>query len=399
MDTNRLQFLLDKYLSEDIPPPERAELFHLVNDPAHLEQLEQIIDRQLLLRSFEIDLAEEIKADIRHHFEPVLSTANASSGAALRPAHRVHFLRRWGWAAAAILVLGLGAYLWSIQLTEKPAVTQRSPVPMQNDVLPGGHRALLTLADGTTIDLDSAADGKLAQQGSASIIKNTDGAVTYEDGHVLPGHLISFNTMSTPRGGQYQLTLSDGTQVWLNAESSITYPTTFHGKERKVSITGEAYFEVTKSKNPFRVDIGSATIEVLGTHFNVNTYKEESSMNTTLLEGRVSIKTVQGSLTLKPGQQGQLKGQQLSLADNPDVEQVMAWKNGLFAFNNATLKEVMQQLSRWYDIDVTYEDGIPQRVFNGKIGRQLTLSQVLKGLSATQINYRIESGNRIVIAK
>jgi ferric-dicitrate binding protein FerR (iron transport regulator) len=205
--------------------------------------------------------------------------------------------------------------------------------------------------------------------------------------------------MSTPRGGQYQLTLADGSQVWLNAESSITYPTAFNGNDRKVSITGEAYFEVAKDKKkPFRVDIGPATIEVLGTHFNMNTYKDEQTNKTTLLEGSVRIKTVHTSLTLRPGQQGQYnpRTNNLSLAVHPDVEQAVAWKNGVFNFNNVKLEEAMRQIARWYDVQVVYEKTIPATTFGGKMGRDLKLSQVLKLLGEMGIQFRIE-GKKLIV--
>jgi transmembrane sensor len=319
--------------------------------------------------------------------------------AALRPVHRVHFLKTaWIRYAAAILILfGIGTYLYINNQKEKPSVTQNSPVPVQNDVAPGGNRATLTLADGSKIILDSAKSGELAHEENATITKTADGKIVYDPNKKI-GDKILLNTMTTPRGGQYQVTLPDGSQVWLNAESSITYPTAFTGSERKVSVTGEAYFEVAKNKlKPFRVDIGSATIEVLGTHFNVNTYKEEPIKNTTLLEGSVRIKTVHTSLTLKPGQQGQLKGQQLSLAANPDLEQVVAWKNGTFDFNGLALEKAMLQISRWYDVEVVYEGKKPGIRFSGEMGRDLNLSQVLKALDMMGVKFRIEGRILIVM--
>jgi transmembrane sensor len=333
-----------------------------------------------------------------------------------------------------LIIFGIGTYIYITNQKEKPSVTQTSPVPVQNDVAPGGNKAVLTLADGSTIILDSAANGKLAEQGTA-VIQKKDGQILYSrlptaDSR-LPG---TYNTMSTPRGGQYQITLSDGTKVWLNAESSIKYPTAFTGKERKVTITGEAYFEVAKDvKKKFIVavsthdsrltthDEGSAertmTIEVLGTHFNVNTYKEEPTINTTLLEGAVKLnilptadsrlpdnhsKTNQSAvlttLTLRPGQQGQFNPdqQKLSLAANPDVEQVMAWKNGGFNFNNKSFAEVMRMLSRWYDVDVIYEGKIPAVRIGGEMGRDLNLRQVLQALGEMGVKFRIE-GKKLIV--
>jgi transmembrane sensor len=331
-----------------------------------------------------------------------------------RSLHRVHFLKTaWLRYAAAILILfSVGTYLYINHQQEKPSVTTtNSPVPVQNDVAPGGNKAILTLADGSKINLDSAASGQVAREQNATITKTAEGKIVYMSDEKL-GNRILYNTMATPRGGQYQLSLPDGSQVWLNAESSITYPTMFAEteRERRVTITGEAYFEVAKNKSkPFRVDIGTATIEVLGTHFNVNAYKEEATTNTTLLEGSVRVSlsalrsplsnSVHTSLTLKPGQQGQLnpRTEKLSLAVNPDVEQAVAWKNGTFNFNKVTLPEAMRQIARWYDVQVIYEGGkIPDMRFVGEMGRDLNLSQVLKGLEALGVRFTIE-GKKLTV--
>jgi len=335
------------------------------------------------------------------------------------PIHRVHIWRTawFRYAAAIIIVFGIGAYLWNIQ-KEKPSVaTTNDPAPVQNDVAPGGDKAILTLADGTTIILDSAGNGLLAKQGETNITKK-DGSIIYDAKKYLPseggGGGLVYNTMRTPRGGQYQLTLPDGTQVWLNAESSITYPTAFTAKTRQVSITGEAYLEVAKDKTkPFIVKVsraggaareadgGGLEIEVLGTRFNVSAYADEPNTSTTLLEGsvrltsHVSLFTNKNStattLTLQPGQQGQLKpGQQLSLVTNPDLEQVMAWKNGLFLMSNTDLPAIMRQISRWYDVEVVFEQKPDGETFGGGISRNYPLSEILDLLEDSGVEFRLE---------
>jgi ferric-dicitrate binding protein FerR (iron transport regulator) len=231
---------------------------------------------------------------------------------------------------------------------------------------------------------------------------------------------ISYNTMTTPRGGQYQLTLPDGTQVWLNAESSITYPTAFseRERERRVSITGEAYFEVAKNKTkPFIVSVSSGEgkretenktldIEVLGTHFNVNAYSEEPTKNITLLEGSVRLTShfspltsVHTSLTLKPGQQGQYnpRNENLSLAVHPDVEQAVAWKNGFFQYNRTPVKNALRQFARWYDVEVVYENDEPAMMLSGKMQRSLNLTQALEIIKTVGIQYRIENRKLIIL--
>jgi len=341
------------------------------------------------------------------------------------PVHRVHFLKTawFRYAAAIIIVFGIGAYLWNTQ-KEKPSVaTTNNPVPLQNDVAPGGDKAVLTLADGTTIVLDSAGNGLLAKEGETNITKK-DGSIIYDTKNYPPsegvagsagGGPVSYNTMTTPRGGQYQLTLPDGTQVWLNAESSITYPTAFSGKERKVSIRGEAYFEVKKDKSrKFIVSVlypplagvsrqgrdgGGLEIEVLGTKFNVSAYSDEPNTSTTLLEGSVKLSlsivdsrlSDETALILRPGQQGQLKpGQQFSLVAHPDLEQVLAWKNGAFSFEKIELAKALREIARWYDVEIIYTNGIPEVTVGGGMGRDLNLSEVVKVLQGLGVNVRLE---------
>lgn len=310
---------------------------------------------------------------------------------------RAYFMQRYWWAAACALFMVSGAYYYHLSTSVHPtAIVATSPV---KDIAPGGNRAMLTLSDGSQIPLDSAGNGVLAQQGNTRITKLSNGQLAYNESGGREDKVL-YNTMSTPLGGQYKLILPDGTAVWLNAGSSIYYPTAFTGQERKVTITGEVYFEVAKNeKMPFLVKANNITIAVLGTHFNINAYKDEASTNTTLTEGAVKIIAHQQQQTLTPGQQARVgtTGQSIQVVDHVDLSQVLAWKEGFFSFNDADLPTVMRQLSRWYNVDVKYEGDIPQRVFSGEIGRNLSLSQVLKGLSKTRIRYRIENGNRIVI--
>ena len=311
---------------------------------------------------------------------------------------RVHLLQRYWWAAACGVFIALGAYYY-YHLASPPKPPAIAATPLIKDIAPGGNRAMLTLSDGSQIPLDSAGNGVLAQQGNTRITKLSNGQLAY-DGSGSSADKVLYNTMSTPLGGQYKLILPDGTTVWLNAGSSIYYPTAFTGNERSVTITGEVYFEVAKNeKMPFFVKANNTTVAVLGTHFNINAYKDEASTNTTLLEGTVKVTTQQQQQTLAPGQQARVSTtrQAIQVVDHVDISQVIAWKEGFFSFNDADLPTVMRQLSRWYNVDVKYEGDIPQRVFTGEIGRNLTLSQVLKGLSKTRIRYRIENGNRIII--
>jgi hypothetical protein len=275
--------------------------------------------------------------------------------------------------------------------------------PVKNDIAPGKQGAILTLADGRTVVLDSLGNGVVASQGGTKVVLNngrlaynTEGAATAEP---------AYNTMTTPKGRQFQVTLPDGTKVWLNAASSLRYPTAFTGKERTVDVTGEAYFEVAPmlsgsgDRMPFIVKINDATqVQVLGTHFNINAYKDEATINTTLLEGSVRIVNGGEKAILRPGQQAQTGlSTRIKIVADANVEKVMAWKNGVFDFQDATLEEVMRQLQRWYDIDVVYEKGIPKLEFIGKMGRDLSLAEVLGGLQLSKVHFRLEEGRRLVV--
>jgi len=304
---------------------------------------------------------------------------------------RMAFLKR-GMAVAAVFLLAVaGVWLLMRQPSAPPAEV------VKKDVGPGGNKAMLTLANGTKILLDTVQRGAIASQGSSRVLKTDDGRLAYEPVTKKTTSLV-YNTLSTPRGGQYQLTLPDGSRVWLNAASSITYPTAFAGNERKVSITGEAYIEVVHSKDqPFRVQAGDQLVEDMGTAFNINAYSDEPVIMTTLVAGKVKVSSGTATRVLSPGQQVRGKGPILEMVAGVDVDQVLAWKNGAFSFRNADLPTVMRQLARWYDIEVEYTGAVPIGTFNGEIGRGLTLNQVLQGLAQARINYTIENSHKIVI--
>lgn len=299
-------------------------------------------------------------------------------------------------AAAAIILITLSAGSYFYFRNNKSA----GDVQYSNVISPGGNKAVLTLANGQQIQLTDAVNGNLAQQGEIVITKTADGQVQYQAGSKTGREIESntYNTMTTPRGGQYHLVLADGTGVWLNAESSITYPPAFKSNYREVSITGEVYFEVAKDKSkPFHVLSNGQEIEVLGTHFNVNAYGDESLVKTTLLEGSVKVSNLvsHSSNLLKPGQQAQVNGATLQIS-NADTQEVTAWKNGLFSFNKSDIQTVMRQFSRWYDVDVVYEGAIPQAIITGKVHRDTDLSTALEILTYLDIHFNI-NGRTITI--
>jgi transmembrane sensor len=307
---------------------------------------------------------------------------------------RIPIWRSWRAAAAAIIILSLSitAYLWLRNNNDQYLVDQQTQPA--KEIAPGKSGAILTLADGTQVVLDSISNGALAKE-NGSDISLRDGRLVY-DPTVQTKNEILYNTMSTPRGRQFEITLPDGTHVWLNAASSIRYPTVFAGNERKVELDGEAYFEVTKNaKQPFIVRArNKATIEVLGTSFNISAYENEKSLNTTLLDGSVKV----NGTILKPGQQARVTDA-VRVTDHADIDKVMAWQRGFFNFEGATLEEVMQQLERWYDIDVKYEQGIPDIEFGGEMSRNMSLNGVLVALEKSGIHYRLEGRKLIVLPK
>ncbi|MEO8713176.1 MAG: FecR domain-containing protein, partial [Parafilimonas sp.] len=306
--------------------------------------------------------------------------------------------RRIAVAAAVLIFISIGSYLYFFNKPKTQTALNDAHQILKNDVLPGGNKATLTLANGAKIILDSTQNGIIAQQGNAKISKLTNGQLVYNtSGEKLA--TIAYNILSTPRGGQYQLTLPDGSLVWLNAASSIRYPTAFTGTQRNVEITGEAYFEVAKNPSkPFIVTANGMQVEVLGTHFNINAYADETSIKTTLLEGTVQIKKGVLQTVLKPGQQAQLnESAGLKILNNINVDDVVAWKNGFISFKSADLKTIMRQVSRWYDVDVVYEGNIVQRNFTGEISRSANLSELLKILQASNIQFEMKEKKLIVM--
>jgi transmembrane sensor len=294
-------------------------------------------------------------------------------------------------AAVILVVLSIGIYINTSSYQKKNS----NDYLVKEDVKPGGNRALLTLADGTTIVIDDAADGKLAEQSGIVITKTKEGQLVYqfEDKESQGKELGNqFNKISTPKGGQYQVNLPDGTKVWLNAATSIKFPVTFSNlKERKVELNGEAYFEVHKDRlKPFKVSSDLQEVEVLGTHFNVNTYKNESNSKTTLIEGSVRLHSaVTEDIMLKPGEQSVLNNKRVDVS-KINTEEVIAWKNGNFLFNDESLISIMKQLERWYDVEVDYST-IPDTHYNGFISRNVNLSKVLKHLEVTgNLKFKIE---------
>lgn len=302
-----------------------------------------------------------------------------------------YFIRRWWVAASVLFAMLVGAYWW-MSYNNTPTTPAVAGVSLP--VVPGRNGAVLTLADGSKVLLDSIQEAVVALQGGATA-SVVNGELVYEG----TGNEVVYNTMTTPKGRQFNMTLADGTRVWLNAASSIRYPTVFSGKERRVEMSGEAYFEVAKNATmPFKVLANDlAEIEVLGTHFNLNAYENEASINTTLLEGSVKV----NGTTIRPGQQAQVVAtdpKQTKVVQRADIEEVMAWKNGIFRFQDADLQQVMKHLERWYDIEVKYEGSVPGIHLKGKMDRGVALEDVMRFLADYNIATRLEN-RTLVISK
>jgi len=398
---DNITHLFNNYLSGKLTEEERQALIALLNNEEAAAQFETLLRQQLA--GFNEMVHEQLPATENRIVQGILQKINAAP-----PVRRIRLRRMAAWATAAILLISIGMYGWFAASHNSPQLTNNKL--LSADIAPGEEKAILILSNGTTITLDSATHGAIARQGNTAIIKLANGSIYYQPKGVATGNTLT-NTMRTPRGGQYQLTLPDGTRVWLNAASSITYPVAFAEKERIVTISGEVYFEVASliseaksHKVPFIVKFvtpsgDEGSIEVTGTHFNVNSYANEGPVTTTLLEGSVNVSAAGANkpVLLKPGQQARAGAQRIAVTNNADIDKVMAWKNGLFNFENVGLEEAMRQIERWYNVDVVYEKNVPDISFEGAISRNITLSNLLKVLARADVKFRIEEGRRLVV--
>lgn len=403
---DRIKYLLLQFLREQSTPAEQAELEAWLNaGPANQALLAELQDQAVVTEAM-IDLDQLDRAG---QWEKVHRYAEAYRPA---PEPTTHYtgrleeirerkpVRRMSWIAAAAIIALLGTGAWWLFNQQLPTAPTVATANIHDVPAPARSCATLTLAGGQQLDLDSAASGTLAAQGNTHIQKTASGQIAYL-ATGAPGDALLYNTLTNPRGSQLvTLTLSDGTRVWLNAESSIRYPAVFIGGERTVEMTGEAYFEVAKdAAKLFKVTAVGQTINVLGTSFNVNAYVDEPDVSTTLVEGKVQVEIQGTGKVLTPGMQlaASRQNQGISVTQGANIEKVLAWKNGRFAFEGADVQTVMRQLARWYDVTVSFEGAIPHREFNGKLNKTLTLDQVLQILTKTRIHYTIEPNRQLII--
>ncbi len=391
--------LFKRYLNDDCQPEEAKEI---------LAYIQSSSSNRFLLDQLKISFDNEaLQKDIYGQSAEFSSTLRQTISGKTQPVAKVVALyKKWlpKVAAAAILFTSLATMFIITRRPSTPVAVLTSKntkaVVAKNEILPGNNKALLTLSDGSVVALDDTKNGIVARQGKTNVAKNNN-QVIYNAPDVTGAAPveITFNTIATPNGGQYQVVLPDGSKVWLNAASSLRFPTSFSGAERKVELTGEGYFEVAKdAAHPFHVQVSNTEITVLGTHFNVMGYNNEAALKTTLLEGAVKISYGNMAKILKPGQQAKVENSNDGIeVINADTEQAVAWKNGSFLFVNEEIKSIMRQLSRWYDIDVSYEGKEKQRYFSGEVSRSVTLAQALKILDFSNIKFRINDKKIAVI--
>jgi transmembrane sensor len=410
---DRTGYLVKQYIAGTCTLDEFNELLAIISIQPNGSVMEELLLEEV--RNSRYHEAEE-QVNWQQMLQAVLQQQEVAAPAPVRPM-QVFF--KIAIAAAVVVCMGLIAWWWLQKGSDKQAVAPS--IATITDIMPGRNGAILTLQNGQTLVLDSAQNGALTMPHGLQIVKR-DSLIAYAPTGTAANEATAYNTLTTPRGRQFQVVLSDGTKVWLNAASSIHYPAVFTGNDRVVEVTGEAYFEVAPlrlrsgQKKPFIVHMlaggkDRGRVEVLGTHFNINAYDDEAAIRTTLLEG--SVRTVnretangkENSVILKPGEQAVLsggnlpagrQGSPLTIHHSPDLGQVMAWKNGYFQFERSDIQTVMRQIARWYDVDIQYEGPVTKDKFGGSIPRDATLSQVLHALEQSLVHFTIQ-GKKVIV--
>jgi len=400
---NRVEILFEKFIKNECSAEEAQQIIELLADENENSAYSDMMLAQLAKKVEDKEISAELNYNLdrilRQIMDPDVPVVSINN----KPDLNLRMLYKIT-AAAVILIMfsfGLIAYL---NHKHKFALANNGA---KKDIAPGGNKAILTLANGTKVTLDNAANGKIAQQAGVVITKTKSGQILYTISTSktdVKDIAVAYNTIETPRGGQYQVDLPDGTKVWLNAASSLRYPTRFAGNERRVELHGEGYFEVVKNKKmPFRVETPGQVVEDLGTHFNVEAYADDPASKTTLLEGEVKIsKAINGKLLaadaskiLRPGEQA-VVNENIKIK-NVDVDEVVAWKEGVFEFDNEDIGSIMRKVSRWYNVDVEYKGTPTNDGFGGVVSRAKNISAVLHILETTgAVHFKIE-GRRIMV--
>ncbi len=401
MSIERIQYLISRYLDALITEEELGELTGLLKDNASTEGLRQALAAHIGRE--QVPYKEE---DWEPLFEKVMARTIDTPAETRRGLLAAFSRNRWMAAAVSLfLVVGIG---WLLQRGSVHHGDVPVGVAMLHDAAPGSSKAVLTLADGKKIQLDAAHNGLVGRQGGEELVSRNAQLVyrVTDNGAARTTDSGGYNVLTTPRGGQYSLVLPDGTKAWLNADTYLRYPTRFTGGRREVELRGEAYFEVADNAHaPFRVNVlrgqGEAAsdplrVDVLGTHFNIMDYDDEPVIRTTLLEGAVRVRKGVEEALLKPGQQARLEDGVRLVVATADVSEAVAWKNGMFKFNGAGIGQVMRQLSRWYDLDVEYVNGVPKDFFQGEMYRDVKVSELLKVLEASGVHFTVQ-GRKLLV--
>lgn len=394
MDQNIIK-LFQKYLNRQCETEELDQVINIIERGKNEAEWEFVLSNDLqqqLNKNVEAEISE---IEVENVHRRIQNTIDSQPGKIVSLSNHPKLWPRIAVAASIVFVLGFGGYLYFKQ-PQKTAQTQLA----ENDVAPGKNTATLTLANGRKIVLSSALKGQLAKEAGVTITKATDGKIVYQvqENNNEPNKI---NTLTTARGETYRVDLPDGTKVWLNAASSLKYPASFaSATERKVILTGEAYFEVAKDKlHPFKVETDKQEVTVLGTHFNINSYDDEPFVKTTLLEGRVKVLSNNSEEIIIPGQQSILKNGNI-IIQTADIEEAVAWKNNEFLFNEDDFLTAMRKVSRWYDVDIIYDKTAPKNFkLGGFVSRTKNISAVLKLIQLTgKVHFKVE-GRRILVTR
>jgi len=396
---HRINELLDKHVQHNLTPAEEQELMQYVKS----EEFDEIFKQQISAywQTGEGDVA--LPGDRQTALLDKILFSESSTSRLLEKTTATRNKRKKTivFITALLLLAGAAFFYGKQSASTSPQIAIVVP---QKDIAPGKTGAILTLGDGSTIVLDSARQGAVAKQSGTRIVKTAHGALTYDVTEHAATNEVTWNTIATPRGAQYQVVLPDGTQVWLNAASTLKYPVAFRkGDDRKVILTGEAYFEVNSNEQaPFKVGVNAhgndGEVTVLGTRFNIMAYEDEAAVKTTLLEGAVLVSRSGNSKKLTAGQQAIFLPESAAaiVVENTDTEIAVAWKKGFFRFDQRQLPAIMRQISRWYDVDIAYEGKIPDIVFGGGIDKNLPLSRILSALGKYGVRFETD-GRRITI--
>lgn len=388
MDEQLLRALFDKYINRQCSAEEVKQLVTLLQEAKAEDALSEPMEM----------LWEQIRTEKRTYAVDWTRIYKTVTGQA--KVVKLSKLKRYWWAAAVVIicVLGIGGYF----VFHQPKQPQPIGVSQPNDVQPpSGTKAVIVLATGEKVVLDSTANGTLIKQGGANLVKSSETEIVYQTGANNQQQVTEYNTLFNPRGSKViSVTLNDGTKVWLNSESSLKYPTVFTGSTREVEITGEAYFEVTHNeKMPFKVKKGDVEVTVLGTEFNVNTYPDEKNIKVTLVRGSVKVAANNNFVTIRPGEQAEVvAGSTPVTHESVNIEEVLAWKNGIFSYTNSDLETIMRQMARWYNVEVVYKDKINDR-YTVNVPRTVPLSQLFKFIEMSGgVHFEIE-GTKVTVRK